>query len=66
MEKKSKRFKVIWNLKRRKKIDIEIYEKLHSNQISIPLSPNKGIIKLSKIESSEFNLGLRKYKYFKD
>ena len=64
--KKVKGLKLFEILKRRKKIDIEIYEKLHSNQISIPLSPNKGIIKLSKIESSEFNLGLRKYKYFKD
>ena len=64
--KKVKGLKLFENLKRRKKIDIEIYEKLHSNQISIPLSSNKGIIKLLKIESKEFNLGLRKYKYLKD
>ena len=64
--KKVKGLKLFEILNRRNKIDIEVYEKLHRNQISIPLSSNKGIIKLSKIESKEFNLGLRKYKYLKD
>ena len=50
-------------LESRKKIKIETYEKLHKNQISNPLTSDKNVVKLSKIGSGEFNLGLRRYKY---
>jgi hydroxymethylglutaryl-CoA synthase len=50
-------------LESRKKIKIETYEKLHKNQFLNPLTSDKNVVKLSKIESGEFNLGLRRYKY---
>ena len=52
-------------LESRKKIKIETYEKLHKNQILNPLTSDINVVKLSKIESGEFNLGLRRYKYNK-
>jgi len=64
-KKQIKRLKLFEILKARKKINIEVYEKLHKNLISNPLTSDKNVVKLSNIESGEFNLGLRRYKYNK-
>jgi len=43
-------------------IDIESYEKLHNNEMILPLDSSSKSIKLDKIESEELTVGLRKYK----
>ena len=62
-KKQIKGLKLFEILESRKKIKIETYEKLHKNQILNPLTSDINVVKLSKIESGEFNLGLRRYKY---
>ena len=64
-KKQIKGLKLFEILESRKKINIETYEKLHKNQILNPLTSDINVVKLSKIESGEFNLGLRRYKYNK-
>jgi len=59
--KKIKSINLFENLKNRKKISVDIYEKLHRRKISSNINNNDGVIKLKKIESGEFTEGLRSY-----
>ena len=58
---KNKPIKLFENLDNRKKISIDIYEKLHKRKISSNINNNDGVIKLSKISKGEFTEGLRNY-----
>ncbi len=49
-------------LEDRIQIDIASYEKLHNNEMILPLDASSKSIKLDKIESEELTVGLRKYK----
>ena len=49
-------------LEDRIQIDIASYEKLHNNEMILPLDTSSKSIKLDKIESEELIVGLRKYK----
>ena len=49
-------------LEDRIQIDIVSYEKLHNNEMILPLDTSSKSIKLDKIESEELIVGLRKYK----
>ena len=53
--------KLFQSLDLRKKISIDIYEKLHKRKISSNINNNQGIIKLKKIDKGEFTEGLRNY-----
>ena len=59
--KKTKSIKLFENLNKRKKISIDIYERLHRRKISSNINNNDGIIKLSKISDDKFTEGLRNY-----
>ena len=59
--KKTKPIKLFENLNKRKKISIDIYERLHRRKISSNINNNDGIIKLSKISDDKFTEGLRNY-----
>jgi len=56
-----KKIKLFQNLDSRKKISIDIYEKLHRRKISSNINNNQGIIKLKSIDNGEFTEGLRNY-----
>tara|TARA_B100001939_G_scaffold227903_1_gene196231 strand:+ start:62 stop:1504 length:1443 start_codon:yes stop_codon:yes gene_type:complete len=56
-----KKIKLFQNLDSRKKISIDIYEKLHRRKISSNINNNQGIIKLKRIDNGEFTEGLRNY-----
>jgi len=58
---KTKPIKLFENLDNRKKVSVDIYEKLHKRKISSNINNNDGIIKLSKISNDEFTEGLRNY-----
>ena len=58
---KIKKIKLFQNLDSRKKISIEIYEKLHKRKVSSNINNNEGIIKLKGIDDGEFTEGLRNY-----
>ena len=58
---KTKPIKLFENLDNRKKVSVDIYEKLHKRKISSNINNNDGIIKLSKISKDEFTEGLRNY-----
>ena len=58
---KIKSINLFENLNSRKKISVEIYEKLHRRKISSNINNNEGVIKLRNIESGEFTEGLRSY-----
>ena len=58
---KTKPIKLFENLDNRKKVSVDIYEKLHKRRISSNINNNDGIIKLSKISNDEFTEGLRNY-----
>ena len=58
---KTKPIKLFENLDSRKKVSVDIYEKLHKRKISSNINNNDGIIKLSKISKDEFTEGLRNY-----
>ena len=58
---KIKSINLFENLNNRKKISVEIYEKLHRRKISSNINNNEGVIKLRNIESGEFTEGLRSY-----
>ena len=45
----------------RKKISIDIYEKLHNRKITSNINNNDGVIKLNNISDGEFTEGLRNY-----
>ena len=59
--KKTKPIKLFENLNKRKKISIDIYERLHRRKISSNINNNDGIIKLSNISDDKFTEGLRNY-----
>ena len=58
---KIKKIKLFQNLDSRKKISIDIYEKLHRRKVSSNINNNEGIIKLKNIDNGEFTEGLRNY-----
>ncbi len=58
---KIKKIKLFQSLDSRKKISIDIYEKLHRRKISSNINNNQGIIKLKNIDNGEFTEGLRNY-----
>ena len=58
---KIKKIKLFQNLNSRKKISIDIYEKLHRRKVSSNINNNEGIIKLKGIDNGEFTEGLRNY-----
>lgn len=58
---KIKSINLFENLNNRKKISVEIYEKLHRRKISSNINNNEGVIKLRNIETGEFTEGLRSY-----
>ena len=58
---KIKKIKLFQNLNSRKKISIDIYEKLHRRKVSSNINNNEGIIKLKNIDNGEFTEGLRNY-----
>tara|TARA_B100001063_G_scaffold69323_1_gene63387 strand:- start:4547 stop:5989 length:1443 start_codon:yes stop_codon:yes gene_type:complete len=58
---KVKHLNLFKNLNNRKKISVDIYEKLHKSKITSNINNNNGIIKLSKISNAEFTEGLRNY-----
>ena len=58
---KIKKIKLFQNLDSRKKISIDIYEKLHRRKVSSNINNNEGIIKLKSIDNGEFTEGLRNY-----
>ena len=58
---KTEPIKLFENLENRKKVSVDIYEKLHKRKISSNINNNDGIIKLSKISKDEFTEGLRNY-----
>ena len=58
---KIKKIKLFQNLDSRKKISIDIYEKLHRRKVSSNINNNEGIIKLKGIDNGEFTEGLRNY-----
>ena len=58
---KTKSIKLFESLDNRKKVSVDIYEKLHKRKISSNINNNDGIIKLSKISKDEFTEGLRNY-----
>ena len=58
---KIKKIKLFQNLDSRKKISIDIYEKLHRRKVSSNINNNEGIIKLKGIDDGEFTEGLRNY-----
>ena len=58
---KTEPIKLFENLDNRKKVSVDIYEKLHKRKISSNINNNDGIIKLSKISKDEFTEGLRNY-----
>ena len=53
--------KLFDGLNKRKKISIDIYEKLHNRKITSNINNNDGVIKLNKISDGEFTEGLRNY-----
>ena len=53
--------KLFQSLDLRKKISIDIYEKLHKRKISSNINNNQGIIKLKNIDKGQFTEGLRSY-----
>ena len=59
--KKINTIKLFDGLNKRKKISIDIYEKLHNRKITSNINNNDGIIKLNKISDGEFTEGLRNY-----
>jgi len=59
--KKTNTIKLFDGLNKRKKISIDIYEKLHNRKITSNINNNDGIIKLNKISDGEFTEGLRNY-----
>ena len=61
---KTEPIKLFENLKNRKKVSVDIYEKLHKRKISSNINNNDGIIKLSKISDGEFTEGLRNYRKY--
>tara|TARA_B100001057_G_scaffold258265_1_gene258400 strand:- start:1882 stop:3324 length:1443 start_codon:yes stop_codon:yes gene_type:complete len=58
---KVKHLNLFKNLNNRKKISVDVYEKLHKSKITSNINNNNGIIKLSKISNAEFTEGLRNY-----
>ena len=58
---KTNTIKLFDGLNKRKKISIDIYEKLHNRKITSNINNNDGIIKLNKISDGEFTEGLRNY-----
>ena len=61
---KTEPIKLFENLENRKKVSVDIYEKLHKRKISSNINNNDGIIKLSKISDGEFTEGLRNYRKY--
>lgn len=59
--KKINTIKLFDGLNKRKKISIDIYEKLHNRKITSNINNNDGVIKLNKISDGEFTEGLRNY-----
>ena len=59
--KKINTIKLFDSLNKRKKISIDIYEKLHNRKITSNINNNDGVIKLNKISDGEFTEGLRNY-----
>ena len=53
--------KLFQSLDLRKRISIDIYEKLHKRKISSNINNNQGIIKLKNIDKGQFTEGLRSY-----
>ena len=51
-------------LEDRIQIDIASYEKLHNNEMILPLDASSKSIKLDKIESEDLTVGLRKFKKY--
>ena len=58
---KVKHLNLFKNLNNRKKISVDVYEKLHKSKITSNINNNNGIIKISKISNAEFTEGLRNY-----
>ena len=61
---KTEPIKLFENLENRKKVSVDIYEKLHKRKISSNINNNDGIIKLFKISDGEFTEGLRNYRKY--
>ena len=59
--KKSKKTLIRRFKNKRKKISIDVYEKLHNRKITSNINNNDGVIKLNKISDGEFTEGLRNY-----
>ncbi|MBT6736628.1 MAG: hypothetical protein HOA77_06120, partial [Cryomorphaceae bacterium] len=58
---KTNSIKLFDGLNKRKKISIDIYEKLHNRKITSNINNNDGVIKLNNISDGEFTEGLRNY-----
>jgi hydroxymethylglutaryl-CoA synthase len=54
--------KLFEELNNRTEIDIDTYEELHKNKRTSPVSLSNNSIRLAKIGSDEFTIGLREYK----